>query len=119
MQSICMNGYQKFECKTIDGIINPKIVLRSRGSSAHCYHDSWCKNRTHADAVVLCPMDSQEIQFNCVKEILLPEIAERFQSAGYNAVIYDPRSIGDSDGLTRNNINPLQQAEDLAGTCNS
>ncbi|XP_044714931.1 alpha/beta hydrolase family domain-containing protein [Hirsutella rhossiliensis] len=52
--------------------------------------------------------------FNCVKEMLLPEIAERFQSSGYNALIYDPRSIGDSDGLPRNYINPLQQAEDLS-----
>ncbi|KAK6599171.1 DltD domain-containing protein [Botrytis cinerea] len=52
--------------------------------------------------------------FNCVKEMLLPEIARRFQILGYNALIYDPRSIGDSDGLPRNQISPLQQAEDLS-----
>ncbi|TGO67336.1 hypothetical protein BOTNAR_0044g00170 [Botryotinia narcissicola] len=52
--------------------------------------------------------------FNCVKEMLLPEIARRFQGIGYNALIYDPRSIGDSDGLPRNQISPLQQAEDLS-----
>ncbi|KAH6886254.1 Alpha/Beta hydrolase protein [Thelonectria olida] len=52
--------------------------------------------------------------FNCVKEMLLPELAEWYQSLGYNALIYDPRSIGDSDGLPRNQISPLQQAEDLS-----
>ncbi|CAD6449306.1 3bfac9a7-0909-4724-b06d-852c6492b4de [Sclerotinia trifoliorum] len=52
--------------------------------------------------------------FNCVKEMLLPEIARKFQSIGYNALIYDPRSIGDSDGLPRNQISPLQQSEDLS-----
>ncbi|KAF7941723.1 uncharacterized protein EAE97_006560 [Botrytis byssoidea] len=52
--------------------------------------------------------------FNCVKEMLLPEIARRFQGIGYNALIYDPRSIGDSDRLPRNQISPLQQAKDLS-----
>ncbi|KAK1841334.1 DltD domain-containing protein [Colletotrichum chrysophilum] len=52
--------------------------------------------------------------FNCVKEMLLPELAEWFQSLGFNTLIYDPRSIGDSDGLPRNHISPLQQAEDLS-----
>lgn len=47
--------------------------------------------------------------------MLLPELAEWFQSLGFNTLIYDPRSIGDSDGLPRNHISPLQQAEDLSG----
>lgn len=46
--------------------------------------------------------------------MLLPELAEHFQSRGFNALIYDPRNIGDSDGLPRNQISPLQQAEDLS-----
>lgn len=46
--------------------------------------------------------------------MLLPDIAEKFQSLGYTTLIYDPRSIGDSDGLPRNQIDPLQQVEDLA-----
>jgi alpha-beta hydrolase superfamily lysophospholipase len=54
------------------------------------------------------------LQFNCVKEMLLPEVAEWFQNRGFHALIYDPRSIGDSDGLPRNQINPLQQSEDLS-----
>lgn len=47
--------------------------------------------------------------------MLIPEVAEKFQSLGYNALIYDPRSIGDSDGSPRNQIDPHQQAEDLSG----
>ena len=47
--------------------------------------------------------------------MLLPEIAEIFQARGYNVLIYDPRATGDSDGLPRGQIDPLQQAEDLSG----
>nr|POE79481.1 polyketide transferase [Quercus suber] len=47
--------------------------------------------------------------------MLLPDVAQMFQSMGYNALIYDPRSIGESDGTPRNQIDPLKQAEDLAG----
>lgn len=47
--------------------------------------------------------------------MLFPEIAEKFQSMSYNALINDPRSIGGSDGRLRNQIDPLQQAEDLSG----
>lgn len=53
-------------------------------------------------------------QFNCVKEMLLPEIAEFFQNAGVTALIYDPRSIGLSDGLPRNEIDPTKQVEDYS-----
>ncbi|KAL8923197.1 MAG: hypothetical protein Q9208_004760 [Pyrenodesmia sp. 3 TL-2023] len=52
--------------------------------------------------------------FNCVKEMLLPEVAGFFQSKGFHVFTYDPRSVGDSDGLPRNQIDPLKQAEDLS-----
>ncbi|KAK0637646.1 Polyketide transferase [Lasiodiplodia hormozganensis] len=52
--------------------------------------------------------------FNCVKEMLLPEVAEAFQKAGITALIYDPRSIGLSDGLPRNEIDPVKQTEDYS-----
>ncbi|KAL8841189.1 MAG: hypothetical protein Q9170_001043 [Blastenia crenularia] len=51
---------------------------------------------------------------NCVKEMSLAETAERFQSAGYNVLLYDSRGIGGSGGLPRNQIDPLQQAEDVS-----
>lgn len=46
--------------------------------------------------------------------MLLPEIAEGFQMAGITALIYDPRSTGASDGLPRNEIDPLKQVEDYS-----
>lgn len=52
--------------------------------------------------------------FNCVKEMTLPDVAEWFQSSGYNVLLYDARSVGASDGVPRNLINPLQMAEDLS-----
>lgn len=54
-------------------------------------------------------------QFNCVKEMLLPDVAEYFQHLGYNVLLYDGRSIGASDGEPRNQLNPYQMAEDLSG----
>lgn len=33
---------------------------------------------------------------------------------GFNAYVYDPRSIGESDGMPRNQIDPLRYAEDLS-----
>lgn len=45
----------------------------------------------------------------------LPEVAERFQSKGYNVLIYDARGVGASGGLPRNQLDPLQMAEDLSG----
>ncbi|CAM1502387.1 Fc.00g043710.m01.CDS01 [Cosmosporella sp. VM-42] len=57
-------------------------------------------------AVVMSP------GFNCVKEMLLPEVAAAFQEAGFTALVYDTRSIGASDGLPRNDINPFKQVGD-------
>jgi pimeloyl-ACP methyl ester carboxylesterase len=54
------------------------------------------------------------IQFNCVKEMTLPEVAEEFHSKGYNVLLYDARSVGGSGGQPRNLLNPLQMAEDLS-----
>lgn len=46
--------------------------------------------------------------------MLLPEVAEFFQNAGVTALIYDPRSIGLSDGSPRNEIDPMKQVEDYS-----
>ncbi|KAK1762514.1 polyketide transferase [Phialemonium atrogriseum] len=93
MPSLLQGGYQKVECKTIDGITIRGWFYAVEGPSPAII-------MTHG--------------FNCVKEMLIPEVAEKFQSLGYNALIYDPRSIGDSDGSPRNQIDPHQQAEDLS-----
>ncbi|KAK4223156.1 Alpha/Beta hydrolase protein [Podospora fimiseda] len=52
--------------------------------------------------------------FNCVKEMTLPDVAEAFNSLGYNVLLYDARSVGGSGGQPRNLLNPLQMAEDLS-----
>ncbi|KAF0316360.1 hypothetical protein GQ607_016395 [Colletotrichum asianum] len=85
---------EKVEYKTIDGVVIRGLFYAVGGGPAPAII------MTHG--------------FNCVKDMLLPELAEWFQSLGFNTLIYDPRSIGDSDGLPRNHISPLQQAEDLS-----
>jgi pimeloyl-ACP methyl ester carboxylesterase len=44
----------------------------------------------------------------------LPEVARAFQGAGITAMIYDPRSVGLSDGTPRNDIDPFKQIEDYS-----
>ena len=45
----------------------------------------------------------------------LAETAEGFQSAGYNVLLYDSRSVGGSGGFPRNQIDPWQNAQDISG----
>jgi pimeloyl-ACP methyl ester carboxylesterase len=51
-------------------------------------------------------------QFNVTKDVLLPRIAQYFQVHGITALVYDPRTIGSSDGMPRNDIDPSLQARD-------
>lgn len=51
---------------------------------------------------------------NCVKEMSLTPTCLFFQSAGYNVLLYDPRSVGASGGYPRNQIDPYQNAEDIS-----
>ncbi|KAI9651887.1 MAG: hypothetical protein M1831_007509 [Alyxoria varia] len=52
--------------------------------------------------------------FNCVKEMFVPEVAEQFQAADVTALVYDPRSIGLSDGSPRNQVDPIKQVSDYS-----
>ncbi|KAJ5997671.1 DltD domain-containing protein [Penicillium canescens] len=52
--------------------------------------------------------------FNCVKEMFVPEVAERFQAEGITALIYDPRTLGESEGEPRNNVDPMMQVSDYS-----
>ncbi|KAI1174464.1 Alpha/Beta hydrolase protein [Nemania sp. FL0916] len=85
--------YRKFECSTIDGITLRGWFYEVPGP---------------APAIIMSH------GFNCIKEMLLPETAENFQSLGYNVLLYDARSIGDSDGQPRNQSSPYQMAEDVS-----
>ncbi|KAL2881422.1 hypothetical protein SGCOL_002987 [Colletotrichum sp. CLE4] len=50
--------------------------------------------------------------FNSTKEIFVAEIAEFFQHEGFTALVFDPRSIGQSQGSPRNEIDPTRNVED-------
>ncbi|KAI1114229.1 alpha/beta-hydrolase [Nemania sp. NC0429] len=52
--------------------------------------------------------------FNCVKEMSLSETAEAFHSSGFNVLLYDGRSVGGSEGLPRNQIDPAKMVEDIS-----
>ncbi|KAJ8132253.1 hypothetical protein O1611_g1371 [Lasiodiplodia mahajangana] len=88
-----LSRHEDIECKTIDGVIIRGWFFPVDGP---------------APAVIMSH------GFNCVKEMTLPDVAEWFQSLGYNVLLYDARSVGASDGLPRNQLNPLQMAEDLS-----
>lgn len=47
-----------------------------------------------------------------VKELIQPDYAQYFVDAGFAALIFDYRNLGDSDGEPRQHLNPWQQIED-------
>ncbi|KAJ5519046.1 hypothetical protein N7453_001468 [Penicillium expansum] len=89
-----MPRHQLIECLTIDGTTISGWLYTIEGPAA--------------------PAIIMSHGFNCVKEITLPDVAESFQSAGYNVLVYDARSVGASGGIPRNLSDPLQMAEDLS-----
>ena len=44
--------------------------------------------------------------------MFVPDVAEYFQKSGITSLIYDPRTLGISDGKPRNDLDPVQQAQD-------
>ena len=46
--------------------------------------------------------------------MFVPEVASNFQSNGITSLIYDPRSLGESDGLPRNQVDPMMQVSDYS-----
>ncbi len=51
--------------------------------------------------------------FSAVKEMYLDKYAEVFSDNGFNALVYDNRNLGASDGLPRGEITPWQQIDDF------
>ncbi|KAI0528266.1 Alpha/Beta hydrolase protein [Xylaria bambusicola] len=51
--------------------------------------------------------------FSFVKEIMLPKVAESFQGSGITVLTYDPRTLGESDGSPRRDIDPAKHVSDL------
>ncbi|KAI3391507.1 hypothetical protein diail_7205 [Diaporthe ilicicola] len=87
---------REIEFKTVDG-----LTLRGDLYPAQGYAEK-------GPAIVITP------GFNCVKEMFVPEIAEQFQKANITAIVYDPRTLGLSDGLPRNDIDPARQVSDYS-----
>ena len=83
---------REVEFKTVDG-----LTLRGDLYPAHS-----------SAAIIITP------GFNCVKEMFVPEVAEAFQAADITALVYDPRTLGLSDGLPRNDIDPARQVSDYS-----
>ena len=50
--------------------------------------------------------------FSAVKEMYLDKFAETFAAAGLNALVFDNRNFGASDGEPRQEIDPVQQVRD-------
>ncbi|KAI1170392.1 Alpha/Beta hydrolase protein [Nemania sp. FL0916] len=87
---------QEVQFKTVDGLtLRGDLYLAPRSAD-------------RGPAVVITP------GFNCVKEMFVPEVAEQFQRAGITALIYDPRTLGLSDGIPRNDIDPARQTSDYS-----
>jgi hypothetical protein len=51
--------------------------------------------------------------FSAVKEMGMVDFAERFTAAGMAAIAFDFRSLGESDGSPRQELDPAKQIEDL------
>ncbi|KAI1762471.1 DltD N-terminal domain protein [Hypoxylon sp. FL1150] len=89
-----MASQEDVEFKTADG-----ITLRGRIYAA----------KERGPGVVMSP------GFNAVKELAgVPATAAAFQAAGITALVYDPRTVGLSDGEPRNDINPFREIDDLS-----
>ena len=50
--------------------------------------------------------------FSAVKEMCLPDYAEKFAAAGFATLVFDYRYFGDSEGEPRCQLFPLEQVED-------
>ncbi|MBI4774045.1 MAG: alpha/beta hydrolase [Deltaproteobacteria bacterium] len=50
--------------------------------------------------------------FSATKEMYLDKFAEVFSEAGLNALVYDNRNLGESDGKPRQHIDPWKQISD-------
>ncbi|KUI60978.1 hypothetical protein VP1G_08207 [Cytospora mali] len=87
---------REVEFKTIDGLTLRGDLYPAPASAGK------------VPAVIITP------GFNCVKEMFVPEVAEHFQKANITALVYDPRTIGLSDGLPRNDIDPARQVSDYS-----
>ncbi|TVY19101.1 Polyketide transferase, partial [Lachnellula arida] len=86
-----MAGQQNVQFKTLDGLTLKGLLYPAS---------------QNGPAIIMTP------GFNFTKEMFVAEIAEYFQKAGFTTLTYDPRSIGESEGSPRNEMDPVKNAED-------
>jgi fermentation-respiration switch protein FrsA (DUF1100 family) len=76
--------------------------------AGHLYRPPGLGERERTAAVALCgPISS-------VKEQTLPHYAERLADAGYTALTFDPRNLGESEGEPRSHYDPNLIIDDYA-----
>jgi hypothetical protein len=69
--------------------------------AGHLYRPTGLADTERTPAVALCgPISS-------VKEQTLPHYAERLADAGYTALTFDPRNLGESEGEPRSHYDPI------------
>ncbi|KAI2636944.1 DltD N-terminal domain protein [Hypomontagnella submonticulosa] len=86
-----VQSYEEVEFRTLDG-------LTLRGA---LYVGGY-----NSPAIIMTP------GFNMTRDAFAPRVAHYLQQRGITALVYDHRSIGASDGMPRNDINPAQQTAD-------
>ena len=84
-------------------------LCNEQPGTGHCHHSGGAPAASYQSVLA-----NVFRQFNCVKEMFVPDIAEQFCNAGINALVYDPRTLGESDGLPRNDIDPMKQVSDYS-----
>ncbi|KAF9784886.1 hypothetical protein IL306_006065 [Fusarium sp. DS 682] len=58
------------------------------------------------------------LAFSGTRDHFLPDFAARFNAAGYGALAFDNRCLGDSEGLPRDEVDPLLQTRDYLDVYN-
>ncbi|KAK2010475.1 alpha/beta-hydrolase [Colletotrichum eremochloae] len=92
-----MASYSNVEFRTADGVILRGLLLIPLDHG-----------QGRGPGIAMLP------GFNAVKEMVgVPSAAQHFQDRGFTVLLFDPRSVGQSDGTPRNDIDPFQQTEDL------
>ena len=84
------------------------VTFRSNGVTlaGHLYRPPGFAPDRRTPAIVMCG------PFGSVKEQTLPHYAERFSSAGYTVLTFDPRTYGESEGEPRAYHDPTRITED-------
>jgi len=84
------------------------VRFKSNGVTlaGHLYRPPGFAPDRRTPAIVMCG------PFSSVKEQTLPHYAERFASAGYTVLTFDPRTYGESEGEPRGFHDPTQITED-------